>query len=124
MLGLNPGKVTRQIHDNILTRWVYETNDTVEQILGAENYLVYLNHSPDKIQPGDEILIRSKSIDGRFYMITCLVGYDTEQESFFPIFTQSVNINTGKVEILAGLEEYLEDELGGEDDANESGCSE
>lgn len=109
MLGLNPGKVTRQIHDEILAKWVYETNDTPEEILEGENYLMYLNHSPSKIQPGDEILICSKPIDGRFFRITCLVGYNNEEDSFFPIFTQSVNIYTGEVKILTGLEEYLED---------------
>lgn len=122
MLGLNPGKVTRQIHDDILTRWVYETNDTVEQILSAENYLVYLNHAPAKINPGDEIIIRSKTVDGEFNMITLIVGYDPLEESYFPIFLNRVDIYSGKVSILSGLEEYLEDSEGDEG-ADESGCS-
>lgn len=117
MFGLNPGNVTRQIHDNILTRWVYETNDSVEEILGSENYLVYLNHSPEKIHPGDEILIRSQTVSGEFKMLCCYVGYDVADESFFPIYTQVIDIYTGKVEILAGLEDYIEEE---DDDGDES----
>ena len=114
MLGLNPGKVTRQIHDDVLTRWVYETNDTVDEILTADNYLVYLNHGPAKINAGDEILIRSKTVDNVLSLITCYVGFNPEQESYFPIFINCINMNTGKVEILTGLEEYLEDSEGEE----------
>ena len=123
MLGLNPGKVTRQVHDDILTRWVYETNDTVEQILDAENYLVYLNHAPAKINAGDEIIIRSKTVDGEFNMITMIVGYDPVEESYFPIFLNKVNIYSGKVTILTGLEDYLEDSEG-DNGADESGRGE
>lgn len=122
MLGLNPGKVTRQVHDDILTRWVYETNDTVEQILASDNYLVYLNHAPAKINAGDEIIIRSKTVDNEFNMITLIVGYSPAEESFFPIYLTKVNVHTGEVSILTGLEEYLEDSEG-DDSADESGCS-
>lgn len=114
MLGLNPGKVTRQVHDDILTRWVYETNDTIDEILEADNYLVYLNHGPDKINAGDEIIIRSKTVDGVLSLITCYVGFNPELESYFPIFTNCIDMNTGKVRILSGLEEYLEDTEGDE----------
>lgn len=118
MFGLNPGKVERQVHDEVLTRWVYKTTDSVDEILSSENYLVFLNHSPAKIQPGDEILIQSKDTEGNFVMITCIVGYNKEKGSFIPIFTQSVDIYTGKVSILTGLEDYLADSDEGEADAN------
>lgn len=109
MFGLNPGKAERQIHDEFMTRWVYETTDTAEEILSCENYLVYLNHSPTKITAGDEIVILSKPITGEFHKIVLTVGRDPETESYFPIFLQKINVLTGEVTILAGLEEYLED---------------
>ena len=111
MLGLNPGKAERQIHDEYMTRWVYKTNDTAEEILSCRNYLAYLNHSPVKIEAGDEIIILSKSVTGEFNKITLTVGYNLEEESYFPIFTQRIDVHTGKVTILSGLEDYFfEDE--------------
>lgn len=112
MLGLNPGKAERQIHDELITRWVYNTNDTAEEILSCENYLAYLNHSPAKIGAGDEIIILSQTVTGEFNKITLTVGYNPEEETYFPIFTQKVNVYTGEVTILAGLEEYLEEDEG------------
>ena len=85
MLGLNPGKAERQIHDEYMTRWVYETNDTADEILSCENYLAYLNHSPAKIDAGDEIIILSKAVTGEFNKITLTVGYNPEEDSYFPI---------------------------------------
>lgn len=118
MLGLNPGKAERQIHDEYMTRWVYETNDTAEEILSCENYLSYLNHSPAKIDAGDEIIILSKAVTGEFNKITLTVGYNPEEDSYFPIFTQKINVHTGEVTILTGLEEYLEDDDEGEGSAD------
>lgn len=112
MLGLNPGKAERQIHDEYMTRWVYVTNDTADEILSCENYLVYLNHSPAKITAGDEITIISKPVSGGQSIIHLIVGYNPEEEMYFPIFLDKVNVITGKVTILAGLEDYLEDDEG------------
>lgn len=114
MLGLNPGKAERQIHDEYMTRWIYCTNDTAEEILSCENYLSYLNHSPAKISAGDEIVILSRPVTGDFHKIVLTVGYDPVEESYFPIFLQKINIQTGEVNLLTGLEEYLEDSEGEE----------
>lgn len=116
MLGLNPGRVTRQIHDDIMTRWIYETTDNVEEIIYSDNYLVYLNHSPEKIHPGDEIIIRSKTVDNEFNLLTCIVGYNIEEESFFPIFTQCINIYTGEVTQFDSSDDS--DDIEGSDNAN------
>ena len=119
MLGLNPGKAERQVHDEYMTRWVYVTNDTAEEILSCGNYLAYLNHSPAKIAAGDEIIILSKPVTGEFHKIILTVGYDPDPEvdSFFPIFQTKIDIRTGAVSILSGLEEYLEEDEG-EDSAD------
>lgn len=117
MLGLNPGKAERQVHDEYMTRWVYVTNDTAEEILSCENYLAYLNHSPAKIAAGDEIVILSKPVTGDFHKIILTVGYDPEEDSYFPIFLTKIDVLTGDVSILAGLEEYLEEDEG-EDSAD------
>ena len=117
MLGLNPGKAERQIHDEYMTRWVYTTNDTADEILSCENYLAYLNHSPAKIAAGDEIVILSKPVNGDFHKIILTVGFDPQLELYFPIFLTKINVLTGEVSILAGLEEYFEEDEG-EDSAD------
>ena len=118
MLGLNPGKAERQVHDEYMTRWVYVTNDTAEEILSCENYLVYLNHSPAKIAAGDEIVILSKPVTGDFHKIILTVGYNPEEETFFPIFLTKIDVLTGQVSILTRLEEYLDFDDEGEGSAD------
>ena len=114
MIGLNPGNVTRLIHDEVMTRWIYPTTDTLEEILDSQNYLRYANAAPSKIEPGDYIVIQSKPIDGSFKLIELYAGYNEEEEKLFPIFIKAIDVLTGKVAILSGLEDYIEDEETGD----------
>lgn len=109
MLGLNPGAVTRIINDDVMTNWIYATTDTLEEIMESENYLIYANTGPTKIEAGDKIVVRSKPIDGSFKVIELYVGHDEETDKLFPIFVKAIDILTGKVALLSGLEDYIEE---------------
>ena len=110
MLGLNPGSAERLVHDEVMTRWIYKTADTVEEIINCENYFKFVLQGPTKIEIGDYIIIQSRPIDGTFSLLEAYVGYDEDTDKAFPIFIKSINLLTGKVEILSGLEDYIEDE--------------
>jgi hypothetical protein len=110
MLGLNPGGAERLVHDEIMTRWIYKTTDTIEEVITRENYFRFLLQGPTKIEVGDYVIIQSKPIDGSFGLIEAYVGYDEDNEKAFPIFIKSIDLLTGKVNLLSGLEDYIEED--------------
>lgn len=55
---------------------------------------------------------------GDFHKIILTVGYNPEEETFFPIFLTKIDVLTGQVSILTGLEEYLDLDDEGEDSAD------